>query len=662
MADLPSNNGGTVFSHFPCFDDWSSQQENEAIIESYHDALHQHAEEIKFKRQYPEDAFAVFEYLAHLGHVAGMCSYGVSIMFSQGTAVDRTEGFSWVEKSATLGFPKAQRQLVTCLSRGNGCEQNGVEALRWAQAAIDQGFADVHSTVGTMYMDGYGVPVNHAKGIEHYFLGMDAGSVDCIGQVGYLYRDGTGVEKNIKKAVELYEKAISLGCGFGRYYLGDLYQAGDVGIPNDPTKAATYFKQALQLEDDPAPSMRCLALLLQSLTIHGLYTYLGFKYANGTGVEQDYTQAIEFYKRAAKQNHAPAKSNLGYLLGEGQGCVKDSVRAADLYQQAAALGDGNGAYNCGVVFQCGNGVAINLFKAIDYYRMAVRLKYDRAKSCLGPHSSISHDLYNTAHVLQKGKKDKEALDHFHAAAVQGYSTAVSSVASMYRNAAGLGPVSFEKQMRYFEPPEARDSTLSAMPNEILVQIFQWLHPKECILLRPTSRRIWTLLEDESVPRHLFKFRLQLVPSRHMTEQHWLDQMLFHGPRAFQAAYLEMNVNGLQIQMDKSYLHSLKQQRFGWCDPRQHQAFAQFNGVGAVAQSVRFDGTNIPTSIIELTHLEVLMLKECGLTGELGEELIQFLKTLRRYCLRNNRLYRLAHVRFKWSHDRNATNHQRHAPS
>ncbi|KAJ3219317.1 hypothetical protein HDU81_000361, partial [Chytriomyces hyalinus] len=85
MADLPNINDGTVFNHFPCYDDWSSQQENGVTIDDYHDALHQHADEIKFKRQHPDDAFAVFQYLAHLGHVAGMYNYGFGIMFSQGT-------------------------------------------------------------------------------------------------------------------------------------------------------------------------------------------------------------------------------------------------------------------------------------------------------------------------------------------------------------------------------------------------------------------------------------------------------------------------------------------------------------------------------------------------------------------------------------------------
>ncbi|KAJ3407880.1 hypothetical protein HDU80_007510 [Chytriomyces hyalinus] len=502
MADLSnnSNDGSTDFSHFPSCDDWCSRQGNGSTIDNYHDALHRHADEIKFKRQYPEDAFAVFKYLAHLGHAAGMLSYGVSIMLGQGT------GFAWVEKSATLGFAKAQRQLTVYLSKGIGCERNGAEALRWANAAIDQGFADAHSTLGAMYLEGDGVPVDHAQGAQHFYLGISAGSVECISQAGRLYQTGTGVKKNIKKAVEFYEKAASVDIALAYYYLGDVYEAGDDenGIPKDPSKAATYYKQSILLGDDSSAAMQSLAYLYdngigveQSDTLslqyyldaakfeeaNALY-FLGHKYATGKGVEQDYTKAIEFYERATKQNSPAAMTILGYLLSEGKGCIKDFVRSAALFQQSAALGDAVAAFYCGAVFQHGQGVPVNLFKAVDYFRMSVRLKFDHAKQQLLPNSNISLDLFQAAQDLQTEKKDKEALDHLYAAAVLGHLAAIESVASMYRNAAGLGPVPYEKEMRYFEPPETPDTTLSATPNELLLQIFQWLHPKECILLRP----------------------------------------------------------------------------------------------------------------------------------------------------------------------------------
>ncbi|KAJ3402182.1 hypothetical protein HDU80_005318 [Chytriomyces hyalinus] len=676
-------NNGAIFNHFPCYKDWSSQQVNGATIDSYHDALYNYTDEIKFKRRYPESAFDGFQYLANLGHAAGMYSYGYSIMFGQGTSIDRTGGFEWVQKSAKLGFAKAQRQLAICLSKAIGCEQNGVEAMHWAQSAIEQGFVDAHSTVGTMHFEGHSVPVNRAKAMEHYFLGMDAGSIDCISQVGSLYREGTEMNKDVKKAVELYEKAISLGNSMGCCYLGDVYETGDDGIPKDPSKAATCFEQAVQLEYDCSAAKRRLAFLydkgigveqsyelslryyLEAAKFEDVWALfqLGFKYRDGTGVDQDYTKAIEFFERAAKQNCAPAADNLGYLLGEGLGCAKDLVRAAQLHQQAAALGDGTGAYNCGVVFRYGNGVPVDLFKAVDYYRMAIRLKCDGAESSLGPDSNISRALYNKAEALRFENTDKEVLDLYCAAAIQGHSKALDEVALMYQNAWGLGPVAFEKEMRYFEPPEVPDTTLSAMPNELLLQIFQWLHPKECILLRPVSRRIRTLTEDDSFPRHLFKFQSRLMPSRDMTERDWFDEMLYHGPRAFQATYLEMVVNGLQVIDRHNYGKYASMQDLTFYDfPATFSKWTSLTSIqlylcalfGSIPDSIkhlrnlkeldlscnRFHGTEIPASIMELAHLEVLLLDDCGLTGTLGWAFVQFLKTLKRYSLRGNQLIHL----------------------
>ncbi|KAJ3235346.1 hypothetical protein HDU81_000622 [Chytriomyces hyalinus] len=365
------------------------------------------------------------------------------------------------------GIGAVMQSLAAYLSKGIGCEQNAVEALRWAQAAIDQGYVDAHSTVGTIYMDGFGVPVNLAKAIEHYHLGMDAGSIECISYVGMLFETGTGVEKDVQKAVEFYEKAIGLGCGLGYYYLGTLYEDGMTAFH----KAAPYYEQAIQLKYESPAAKRRLGYLYDKgigveqsneLALHyfleaakyedswALY-YLGATYAEGAGVVQDNTKAFEFYERAANQKNPAAMSNLGHLLSNGQRCTKNLVRSAELYQQSAALGDEVGAYNCGVIFQHGEGVEGNLFKAVDYFRMAVRLKCDGANERLGPTGSISRYIYYSAEILKTEKMDKEALDHYYAAAVQGYPLAITSVAEMFRNAAGLGRVLFEKKMRYFEP-------------------------------------------------------------------------------------------------------------------------------------------------------------------------------------------------------------------
>ncbi|KAI8828738.1 hypothetical protein BJ741DRAFT_582643 [Chytriomyces cf. hyalinus JEL632] len=62
----------------------------------------------------------------------------------------------------------------------------------------------------------------------------------------------------------------------------------------------------------------------------------------------------------------------------------------------------------------------------------------------------------------------------------------------------------------------------------------------------------------------------------------------------------------------------------------------------------FHGTEIPAaSIMELASLEVLLLNSCGLIGEVGLEFEAFLKTLKWYSLRKNKLKFLGQTKFEW---------------
>ena len=46
---------------------------------------------------------------------------------------------------------------------------------------------------------------------------------------------------------------------------------------------------------------------------------LGLIYYNGQGVRQDYTQAVQWYRKAAEQGDAKAQYNLGVMYDNGQG-------------------------------------------------------------------------------------------------------------------------------------------------------------------------------------------------------------------------------------------------------------------------------------------------------------------------------------------------------
>ena len=65
---------------------------------------------------------------------------------------------------------------------------------------------------------------------------------------------------------------------------------------------------------------------------------LGFMYENGTGVTQDYKQAVKWYRKAAEQGNAYAQANLGDMYEDGTGVTQDYVLAHMWFNLAAASG------------------------------------------------------------------------------------------------------------------------------------------------------------------------------------------------------------------------------------------------------------------------------------------------------------------------------------
>lgn len=99
---------------------------------------------------------------------------------------------------------------------------------------------------------------------------------------------------------------------------------------------------------------------------------LGNCYAKGTGVEQDYAIAAEWYRRAAEQGYAAAQASLGELYEAGQGVEQDDAQAATWYRKAAELGHVKGQYNLAVLYTVGQGVDANATEAVKWYRLAAQ--------------------------------------------------------------------------------------------------------------------------------------------------------------------------------------------------------------------------------------------------------------------------------------------------
>ena len=59
----------------------------------------------------------------------------------------------------------------------------------------------------------------------------------------------------------------------------------------------------------------------------------------GVGVKQDYAQAVNWYRKAADQDHAFAQYNLAVLYIKGNGVKKDTAEAVKWFRKASINGD-----------------------------------------------------------------------------------------------------------------------------------------------------------------------------------------------------------------------------------------------------------------------------------------------------------------------------------
>jgi TPR repeat protein len=67
--------------------------------------------------------------------------------------------------------------------------------------------------------------------------------------------------------------------------------------------------------------------------------FLGGMYLSGTGVPQDYAQALKWSSAAAKRGSTAAQFNLGKMYEQGLGVPQDNVQAHMWYSLSASSGD-----------------------------------------------------------------------------------------------------------------------------------------------------------------------------------------------------------------------------------------------------------------------------------------------------------------------------------
>ena len=135
-------------------------------------------------------------------------------------------------------------------------------------------------------------------------------------------------------------------------------------------------------EDQLSPEMRDLLAKAEQGDVSAQYE-LGTMYYNGTGVEQNYDEALAWYTKAAELGNTDAQYNLGEIYHNGSGTEKDDTKAIKYYRQAADSGHASAQCKYGVMLQNGEGEEKNEEEAVGWFRKAADQEDPEGEYLLG---------------------------------------------------------------------------------------------------------------------------------------------------------------------------------------------------------------------------------------------------------------------------------------
>jgi TPR repeat protein len=248
------------------------------------------------------------------------------------------------------------------------------------------------------------------------------------------------------------------------------------GDPEAQTTLALAFHAGNLLKRDDAEALRLLHQAADKGYVAAEES-LGIFSESGIGTDKPApAEALDWYKKAARQGSLNAVTNMGLMYAEGRGVTKDPAQAVTLFRQAAEGGDAAAQYNLSLMYARGNGVpqddkesvhwltaaadhnviaalidlgifymeptdktAPDVGRAIGYYEKAAELGSARAQAILG-------------RIFAKGVQGKpdyeQSVKWYRKAAEQGLPEGEAGLAIRYALGQGV-PVDAEEARRLF---------------------------------------------------------------------------------------------------------------------------------------------------------------------------------------------------------------------
>lgn len=399
--------------------------------------------------------------------VNGVYSASIDELASLLISTDQySKAIYWYQREIEMGYRDAYCNLGKIYLEGKGVSKDYQKARTLFEKAIldDEHYGDGYSGqlkpealcyLGVIYRDGLGVKTDRTKALDYLMQSTNYGAYGLYGPALSYYELGNlyYADANYDEALKSYKEAKSNSFDkeqdgkyvwlneYGTkacYKLGQMYNEG-LGCEKNTKMAVEYMKEAATRGSDEAKSylqkMSTVEVVEKMLDSPQYYYDLGRTAFDS----KDYSQAAEWYRKAAEQGHTSAQCSLGYLYEHGFGLSKDLQEAIKWYKLSAEQGDRAGQYNLASCYQRGNGVSINYSEALKWFTLAANQGSREAQN------QIAFMYYKGLGVT---KSDAEAVKWFTKAAEQGLSDAQYSLGQFYEYGVGV-TMNYEQALKWY---------------------------------------------------------------------------------------------------------------------------------------------------------------------------------------------------------------------
>ena len=200
-------------------------------------------------------ATGVFEKFANLGDAQAQYWFATCYARGKGVGKSNAKARDWYFKSAEQGNPEAMVALANFYWNGYGVKKSQVEQEKWLKKAAEIGGGEYKYRLAEFYGK-YSDPRRYKDAEVWYLKSAEQGYGPAMYELAFAYYNEYHMRfpNDFKKAIYWNDKGMEIKDHNSFYLRAEWYRWGSCGFAKDKTKAAEYYRKAIEYGNPHAKS------------------------------------------------------------------------------------------------------------------------------------------------------------------------------------------------------------------------------------------------------------------------------------------------------------------------------------------------------------------------------------------------------------------------